>query len=142
MALLHSFFGLGGTVAPFISTPFVQHFPKKPYLLYTINLAVALLTLSVETAVFRGQTEEQLTGKPERMAESTESKTEAPMPLAEMGTAEAEVAHRGAESQVPSRPLLSSSAKMKIILTTPAVYVFVLHAFLYVRSRVCHRAIY
>lgn len=133
MSLLHAFFGLGGTVAPFISTPFVQYYSRRPYLLYTINLAVAVLTLAVEVIVFRGQTEEQLVGK---TGTSTENGQPVLLPLGEIVPPEAaEEGGRGVEepSQSP-RGLQSSGHKMRRIMTTPVVYVFMLYSLLYVRA--------
>jgi len=137
MSLLHAFFGLGGTVAPFISTPFVQHFPNRPYLLYTINLAVALITLGIEVAVFKGMTEEQLTGRKDEIQNEIAT---AAAPLGELGTdvQAATVQHEAEDGGVATpATLVSSAQKMKRILSNPAVYVFTFHAFLYV-SRDLH----
>lgn len=139
MSLLHSFFGLGGTIAPFISTPFVQHHAQRPYLLYTLCLAVAVITLAVEIVVFRGQTEEQLTGRKDR-SEAEKRASEAgealPVPLPEVGATEARVASQSEARMESGEEVVAASngsgAKMRTILTTPAAYVFVLHAFLYV----------
>jgi len=139
MSLLHSFFGLGGTIAPFISTPFVQHHASRPYLLYTLCLAVAVITLAVEVVVFRGQTEEQLTGRKDR-SEAEQRASDAgealPVPLAEVGAAEARIDGLTATRTEGGEEVVATSngsgAKMRTILTSPAVYVFVLHAFLYV----------
>ena len=132
MSLLHAFFGLGGTIAPFISTPFVQHFPTKPYLLYAINLAVAMITLGIEVFVFRGMTEEQLTG---RKDESADLIATTAAPLGDHATeVQATMAYPSSPAGEPVTPatLASSAQKMKRILSNPAVYIFVFHAFLYV----------
>jgi hypothetical protein len=136
MSLLHAFFGLGGTVAPFVATPFVQHFPTRPYLLYTINLAVALITLAIEVIVFRGRTEEQLTGRKDETENRLAATAAAPL-----GELAPDVQAAGVEQEpvlgepVVPATLVSSAHKMKRILTTPAVYVFTFHAFLYVSAR-------
>jgi len=136
MSLLHAFFGLGGTIAPFISTPFVQQFPNRPYLLYTINLAVALITLAIEVVVFKGRTEEQLTGRKEDDRNLLAATATAPLGELATDVQAARIEQETAEEPVVQATLVSSAQKMKQILSNPAVYVFTFHAFLYVSARI------
>lgn len=128
MSLLHAFFGLGGTISPFISTPFVQRYSTQPNLLYTINLGVAVLTLAVEVFVFKGQTEEQLLGK----AKAREESGVVALPLGELVPPETVPRPEGSQTEGNATRLESSSSKMRRILSSPAVYVFIFYSFLYV----------
>lgn len=132
MALLHSFFGLGGTIAPFVSTPFVQHFPHRPYLLYALNLGVAVITLAITLIVFRGETEEQLTGRVEGV--EREPLNDQPIALADVANNPCAAHGSPATNEASEGPnvLLSSAKKLKIILSMPSVYVFSFYSFLYV----------
>ena len=55
-------FGLGATIAPFLSTPFVQKLPNRAYLFFLVTLGVALITAAVLVLVFEMRTEAQIVG--------------------------------------------------------------------------------
>lgn len=59
---VQSCFGLGATIAPFISTAFAQHVPDRAYLYYLVAVGVALGTAVVLVLVFETRTEEQIVG--------------------------------------------------------------------------------
>jgi hypothetical protein len=62
LSLLHAFFGLGATIAPFISTQFVKHV-SKAYRYYTVAAAVAVFTALLLVLVFEGRTDDQVVGR-------------------------------------------------------------------------------
>ena len=65
MFYVQSCFGLGATIAPFISTAFAQHVPDRAYLYYLVSMGVALVTTLVLVLVFEVRTEEQIVGNME-----------------------------------------------------------------------------
>jgi len=70
MFYVQSCFGLGATIAPFISTAFAQHVTERAYLYYIVAMAVALITAVVLVLVFELRTEEQVVGNADKAQRS------------------------------------------------------------------------
>lgn len=137
MAFVQACFGLGGTLAPFLSTAFAANVDKAWYY-YFVAMGVAIIALVIMLLALDMRTEEQL----------IQPTTDVDQPLAEArveGSAEADAEKMGpvadAEKMDPAveaEPVVkkkaSSGQKMKRIFATPAVYALMGFSFLYVRA--------
>ena len=103
MFAVQACFGVGGTIAPLISTAFADHVPRRAYLYFFVAMGIALVTLVTMILTIQGRTEEQVIGTPTRppnIALQTATKSEAPLGNTEVRPAEISIAD--------SRPVASA----------------------------------
>ncbi|BEI86825.1 hypothetical protein CcaverHIS002_0701710 [Cutaneotrichosporon cavernicola] len=162
MAFVQACFGLGGTLAPFLSTAFAAHVDKAWYY-YFVAMGVSMIALVVMLVAFDMRTEEQLiqpenweAGEKLETAEEREhaeaAAAAAAFRLSESAAAQAELNEKSAEAKseteaeadtkaepTPTTPRspapkkpASSGRKMKRIFATPAVWALMGFSFLYI----------
>lgn len=118
MAFVQACFGLGGTLAPFLSTAFAANVDKAWYY-YFVAMGVAIIAVVVMMLAFDMRTEEQLIQPEAERWEAAEA---------------TKVESQGDQvaTEVVAKPKSSSGQKMKRIFATPAVYALMGFSFLYV----------
>lgn len=133
MAFVQACFGLGGTLAPFLSTAFAAHV-REVWYYYFVAMGVAIIALVVMLVAFQMRTEEQLIQPEnwkagEKLETAQERERAAQAEAREKG--EVEVAQLEPEPEAPKKPA-TSGQKMKRIMATPAVWALMGFSFLYI----------
>lgn len=138
LCLLHSAYGLGATIAPFISTQFVKYVPQA-YKYYLIAMAVAVFTAVLLAVVFEGRTEDQVIAKRVSSTADVEDGEEA-IPLRSNGDGEelggdgpGDTVEMGEKGRVERHE--GSGGKLWRVLRLPAVWALVLYSVIYVSVR-------
>lgn len=147
MSLVQASFGLGGTLAPFLSTAFAANVERAWYY-YFVAMGVALAAVVVLVLALQGRTEEQLiliqavdeagggvggVGEAGGGGKAEDGVRDNSTTAAVGGDTEKPVAvEHGKRRVVNKANAASSGAKMKRILATPAVYAVMGFAFFYV----------
>ena len=142
VSIVQACFGLGATIAPFISTPFAQNI-HRAYLYFLVAAGIALFVLVIVLLTIQGRTEAQCVGHlPLKQDEKRsagdravlELEGQAPHPTASV------VDHGGRLQTDPDRagaitvqPEISSGAKMRLMFSTKATWTLVAYQFIYVR---------
>jgi fucose permease len=137
MAFVQACFGLGGTLAPFLSTAFAANV-REAWYYYFVAMGVALLALVIMLLAFDMRTEEQLI-QPEDWKEGERLETAQDRERAAQAEREREMREKGGEVEsepepepkAPKKPA-TSGQKMKRIFATPAVWALMGFSFLYI----------
>lgn len=151
MSFVQASFSGGATIAPFLSTAFAQHLPKRSYLYFFVAMGVAVIAMAIMLVAFRGMTEEQIVGtgdasgastptptaavetkEREEGVERTRSRTPPAIEDGQVAPADATVGALGEAAQLEN----SSGAKLKRILKRPAIYILMAWSFLYIAVEV------
>ncbi|KAL7424380.1 hypothetical protein Q5752_000062 [Cryptotrichosporon argae] len=141
MFLVHAVYGLGATVAPLVSTQFVERIPDRVYLYYAVSLGMALATAALVILVFAGRTEDQVVGRrvddartPAGSCSDVPRLVEAQEQGCDQGAQTNEAAALDAvrPAVVAEKPNSTSSGKMGRILRLPAVHFMAVYIMFYV----------
>lgn len=152
MSFVQAAFSGGATIAPFLSTAFATHLPKRSYLYFLVAMGVALIAMAIIIVAFKGMTEEQIVGtgalpdtpspaptpvavetkEREAGVERARSRTPPAIEAGAVAPADTTVGALGEAAQLEN----SSGAKLKRILKRPAIYILMAWSFLYIAVEV------
>jgi MFS family permease len=151
MFLVQACFGVGATIAPFISTAFAQRVPNRSYLYFLVAMGVGILCFVLMISVFELRTEDQIVGRKEDVrVELVDGPKVDIVPQGD--TVQGDVDKEG-DVQIPAvvpqemgmdghsgqtageGRNQSSGAKLSRILRTPVVYALLGYNFLYVSDQ-------
>ena len=128
-------FGLGATIAPFLSTLVVERFAGRPHLFFLVAMGVSCVNALILLVTFKGRTENQVLGVSQK-GEQEPSRN-----------VEADIGHLASEADalLPRKSKgksAESSKKMKRIFVSRAVWAILGWDFFYVRvPRVLRRCL-